>query len=286
MHPKIAQLSDAAFRLTVTAWAWCVELRTDGHLPKGMVPALTRAPQGRQLQRIICELVAAELWHDRGDRFEVHDFLDYNMSSDQYEARARAGASGGRTSGESRRTKSKALASSDSKQVLRVCSTKTQPESESESESESEISVSQIREPERSASMADAPDTQNSQIRVISGVRDPCRMSFVEVSPKAKALFEVWRSESGKFGAKLDGKGKELFERLVDEGVTVEDVTLVVRGAKLDLWARDTAKLAPSAILGSAEQRLKFAELAKEPPKPKQGRCPPQPNSGYRAKEL
>jgi hypothetical protein len=60
--------------------------------------------------------------------------------------------------------------------------------------------------------------------------------------------------------------------------VTVEQVRLVVAGAKLDDWARDRAKLSPSAILGSAEQRSKYIELAKSPPKPKGAKAPPQPN--------
>ena len=32
-HPKMAPLSDAAFRLIVTSWGWCHRYDTDGRMP-------------------------------------------------------------------------------------------------------------------------------------------------------------------------------------------------------------------------------------------------------------
>lgn|SRR5512133_440324 len=86
-------------------------------------------------------------------------------------------------------------------------------------------------------------------------------------STAAEALFEVYRSESGKTGARYDHKARDLFERLVDEGETPESVREVVRGAKLDPWARDTAKLAAAPLLSSADQREKYIAIAKCPPR-------------------
>jgi hypothetical protein len=104
--------------------------------------------------------------------------------------------------------------------------------------------------------------------------------SFAVPLPAANELFKAYQTESGKFGAIYDHKARELFEHLVDEGVSSDDVTLIVRGAKLDTWARDTAKLSASALLGSSEQRLKFTALARDPPRPKGVRAPRQPNGG------
>lgn len=97
-------------------------------------------------------------------------------------------------------------------------------------------------------------------------------------STAAEALFGVYRSESGKTGARYDHKARDLFERLVDEGETPESVREVVRGAKLDPWARDTAKLAAAPLLSSADQREKYTAIAKCPPRAAGVKAPPQPN--------
>ena len=106
---------------------------------------------------------------------------------------------------------------------------------------------------------------------------DPFRRSLEPQGDLVQPLFEAWRDEAGKPGATLDGRGTQFWRRLAHEGVTVEEVRDAMRGAKLDDWARDTAKLAPSPILGSAEQRLKFIELGRNPPPPNGSKGPRQP---------
>jgi hypothetical protein len=110
--------------------------------------------------------------------------------------------------------------------------------------------------------------------------------SFLAPSRPAVELFDAYRDESGKLGAKLDARAQDLFESLVVEGITAADVREIVRGAKRDDWARDTAKLAASAILGSSEQRERFRSIAREPPKPKVGKGPRQPNGGDFSREF
>jgi hypothetical protein len=148
-HLKVAPLSDAAFRLHVTAMAWCVEHRTDGRIPADTAPTFTRAPTGKSFQKIIAELVRSGLWHqqENGD-FLIHDFLKWNISAADYAARAKAGSAGGKRSGQVRATKqpeSKPEASAQppadpkTKQVLPVClgENEAPPQADSESESES-----------------------------------------------------------------------------------------------------------------------------------------------------
>lgn len=110
-----------------------------------------------------------------------------------------------------------------------------------------------------------------------------CHLAFARSlsEPKATAveLFGAWRDESGKTGARYDHTARELFEGLLDAGETPERVRDVVRGAKLDDWARDTAKLAAPALLRSSSQREKFIELAKHPPRPKGSKAPKQPST-------
>lgn len=101
-----------------------------------------------------------------------------------------------------------------------------------------------------------------------------------ESDGRARALFEAYREESGKTGADYDHKARELFERLVDESVQVEDVRLVVRGAKLDDWATGTAMLSAPALLGSSAQRQRFSAMARDPPRPRGLKAPKQPDGG------
>lgn len=105
-HHKIAPLSDAAFRLHVTAMAWSVEAKSDGHLPTRVPATLTRAPQGKKLKDAVAELVEAGAWRPETDGHVIHDFLDWNLSAAELtarsEAKAKAGAAGGRRSTESR----------------------------------------------------------------------------------------------------------------------------------------------------------------------------------------
>lgn len=110
-HRKVAPLSDAAFRLHVTAMAWCVEERTDGKVGYKIPATLTRAPSGKALRKALAELTDAGLWHETQDGYQIHDFLEWNLSAADYAAKAAAGAAGGRRSGSTRRSKSEAGAS-------------------------------------------------------------------------------------------------------------------------------------------------------------------------------
>lgn len=105
-NPKVALLSDAAFRLWFTAICYSCEHLTDGEIQRDVPAILTRAPSGAKLRACIRELVDRGLWRETENGWEVHDFLDWNPSGEQVrakrEARAKAGRKGGKRSGESR----------------------------------------------------------------------------------------------------------------------------------------------------------------------------------------
>ena len=88
-----------------------------------------------------------------------------------------------------------------------------------------------------------------------------CEKTFTQPTHTSLGLFEAWKAESGKTGARLDWSRRALFDRLVQEGVTVQEVTLATRGARKDEWATKKARLDPTAILGTAGQREKFIDL-------------------------
>jgi hypothetical protein len=91
-HPKVAVLSDAAFRAQVTALCYCAEHLTDGMLPKTVGDRFAR-PRPRR------ELLASGLWMEAPGGYSLHDYLDWNPSREEVLARLAskkaAGARGG-----------------------------------------------------------------------------------------------------------------------------------------------------------------------------------------------
>jgi hypothetical protein len=87
-HPKIAGLSDRAFRAHVLGLLYCARYLTDGQVPKAKGPTA----------RIASELERAGLWSSTKRGWVIHDFLDYNPSRSETlakrETKSIAGAKG------------------------------------------------------------------------------------------------------------------------------------------------------------------------------------------------
>jgi hypothetical protein len=71
-HPKIAGLSDAAFRQFVTAIAYSSRNLTDGLVPRGVTWVRKAATD---------ELIAMGLWEPMERGWQVHDYLDHQRSA-------------------------------------------------------------------------------------------------------------------------------------------------------------------------------------------------------------
>lgn len=110
LNPKMAGVSIAAVGLWVEAGAWASASQTDGQVLK----RLLRVLHPDASEKLADELVAAGLWEDQGDHWQIHDFLEYNPPREEVEAkkarRSRAGKLGGIKSGKSRRSKREANA--------------------------------------------------------------------------------------------------------------------------------------------------------------------------------
>lgn len=92
-HRKVHPLSDAAFRLWVTAVDYAREQRTDGYIGPADLDALPRCPPaGKKRDALVNELTGRGLWEtaETGGWF-IHDFLDWQDSADQV-AKARDSA--------------------------------------------------------------------------------------------------------------------------------------------------------------------------------------------------
>lgn len=87
-HPKVVALSDRAFRAYVTALCYCAAHLTDGAFP---------ATVGRRLAGVkgTKELLSAGLWLEQPGGYEVHDYLVYNPSREEVEAKRTAKAMAG-----------------------------------------------------------------------------------------------------------------------------------------------------------------------------------------------
>jgi hypothetical protein len=88
-HPKVALLTDGAFRLWVQGLSHCQKYLTDGKVDRGSLRLLRSFSPKRQ-----AELVAARLWQEAEEGIEFHDYLDWNESREhvlkiRYQARER-----------------------------------------------------------------------------------------------------------------------------------------------------------------------------------------------------
>lgn len=118
----------------------------------------------------------------------------------------------------------------------------------------------------------------NPMLAAMAGGHDSEGNKLPSREQDALLLFEAYKKATGRMGAKLDWRRKEFYLQLHDDGVTAEDISMAIGGAKLDPWAVNQ-KLAERPIIGSASQREKYIAMYKDPPKPKTGqRTGPQPN--------
>lgn len=74
-HPKIAPLSDRAFRLHISGLCYAARALTDGHVPRPVAQRLV--PSAR---RAIDELVGSQIWEEDADGYEIHDFGEYQQT--------------------------------------------------------------------------------------------------------------------------------------------------------------------------------------------------------------
>jgi len=105
-HPKVAGLSNEAYRLFVDGLCHCGRYRTDGWIQNSAISRL--AAKFRRAQAVVDELVTADLWHrDEHDGYIVHEYLVYQLSAkeidERRQKRAAAGRRGGLRSSEVRR---------------------------------------------------------------------------------------------------------------------------------------------------------------------------------------
>lgn len=88
-HRKVRGLSDAAFRLHVSAVCWSVEHLTDGQIEDAELALVSDV---RKPTQAAAELEQKGLWDVQPGGWEIHDFLTYNESRAVVTARREADA--------------------------------------------------------------------------------------------------------------------------------------------------------------------------------------------------
>ena len=90
-HPKILQAGHKGFALYVAGLCYASKHLTNGFIPMTAVSLLL--PDLRaQVAKVAAGLVNAGLWEETSGGYQVHDYLDYQRSREQVEARRREGA--------------------------------------------------------------------------------------------------------------------------------------------------------------------------------------------------
>lgn len=79
-HRKTRQLSHRAIVLHVAGLCHCAAMLTDGRIERDDVAMLIT--DARVNRATLAELVAKGQWHDCGDHYVIHDYLEYQESRD------------------------------------------------------------------------------------------------------------------------------------------------------------------------------------------------------------
>jgi hypothetical protein len=81
-HPKIAGLSDAAFRMHVRGICYAARLLTDGRVPKAVAEEWMTSNRRRTRRELnaLKELLDAGIWLTKRRDYVIHDYLEYNPS--------------------------------------------------------------------------------------------------------------------------------------------------------------------------------------------------------------
>lgn len=85
LHPKAQAAGKDGRALFIAALCWSAGQLTDGVIPKSSVPVIAAMAGVKPSEAK--RLVAAGLWHDHGDHYEIHAYLEYQPSGSTMRAK-------------------------------------------------------------------------------------------------------------------------------------------------------------------------------------------------------
>lgn len=88
-HPKIVKLSDGAFRLHLSGIGYCNRYLTDGIIHADLVSRLIPKFRRAYLDELLGNTngSASPLWLQHADAYEIRDYLDWNSSRAEIQAK-------------------------------------------------------------------------------------------------------------------------------------------------------------------------------------------------------
>lgn len=89
---KIRRVPGPARFLHMAAIVHCSQLESDGFFLKSDLSLIAAKAGVDTADAMVAKLIEENLLHDRGESYEVHDFLDYNPSHSELEAKRKSGA--------------------------------------------------------------------------------------------------------------------------------------------------------------------------------------------------
>lgn len=218
-NPKVYGLTDSAFRLYVKSLCWCARKESDGRIPHAVGRAMGSP-------RAVKELVGAGLWLSAETGFEVKDFLAYNPSHAQLEAK-RASVNS-RVRGHRRKN-----GNTSSNGV-------TPPvDNDVGEDAVTPPPGSRIPDPEREISPSGPPSPSRPKV-------DRFGASFLPVSSEVSDLHEAWKRTTGLSAHRLKGP-TDL------DAVTLSDA-IELHGLALCKQALSVA-MADSMVNGTGDER-------------------------------
>jgi hypothetical protein len=270
-HPKVSDLSDAAFRLHITALCWIARQETDG---------VVSEKQARKMgaPRHIDELVTARLWIQRTGKFEIKDYLKYNPSKKQLEAKRKATRERlQRFRGSPGNAVTDDVTDGDTEYDTDGVDNAfgaTSPDPQEGSSSEEGDGEDQVSDPD---------------------LTDPSLLKDLKARPREQEtaqvgeVFAFWKQETGHSRAVLDGKRDARIRARLRQGFTVDQLKAAIRNRRNDpflMGENDTGRIYDDilTLLRDAAQVERLERLT-QPMRPgnrgRAGDRPKQGNGGY-----
>lgn len=92
INDKVTSAGPLGLALHIAALCHCGRNLTDGFVRGAAVRGIAAMVGIYQPEPVVAALVAAELWHEVAGGYAIHDYLDYNPSREQVEAKRKAAA--------------------------------------------------------------------------------------------------------------------------------------------------------------------------------------------------
>lgn len=304
-HHKVLAAGNEAYGAWCRAGQWSSDQLTDGAVPRAVAEQIAKP-------KVWLRLVEVRLAHEVEGGYQIHDFLDFNPSSEQERAkreemrekRREAGRVGGKRSGEVRRGEG------DSNQKP----TPGEPTTKQSASTGASSGTKQNEPPNPNPNPLlpteeDPPNPPQAGGSGSVGAPPPEPVKRKRRAPQVAlpgiggdaaddvfaAYLIAWRREIGKGTAPvLDAKRRRLVHARLAEGHTIERLKAAAGGIFDSDWHRDESRIGFELALRDAGQIEKFgalfdaAEEQRRPPQPSPSwlnQLPPRPR-GYRQSVL